>query len=192
MTAIGFTLQMSACVTGDLSRSDGRALQKAKAQTLLSILILRHQQSLDDGPSYTLTELRGLANAYRSGAEGEDAAMLWRREIVKHHRSSRLATFNRFRTEIMGMGDKRVSDYLAQILPKDGQVESIVTEHVDPVTRIWRSSDSARWAQIIAVCRSLTSTPRRWARQYPDRQPFSFARFGIDYPLMKRWCTRRL
>jgi hypothetical protein len=186
----GLALLLCGCAITSQPQSAGHALHKAKVAALVAVLALRYEQNLDDGPAYTLTELEGLNAANGLGPEGQDAATLWEQEIKRHYQNGRSTTLARLRREVSQMDDASLETYIKRILSGSNSAESNDAGRVINVRSVWFHTRTSRRAHIDAICRSLRSTPTRWARLYPDRRSFSFDRFGINHALLKRWCTR--
>ena len=148
------------------------------------------ESQMADGPDYFLTELRGMDAANKLGNEGKDASVLWEHEINRHYREGQQQALLAIHKEISTYDPKWIDSILAAYVP------NAVNRHwkgrkVNTPETGWglHHFKAARTAHIAADCKSLESTPEIWRQLYPEREPFTFIRFGIDEPLMRKWCA---
>ena len=143
-----------------------------------------------NGPGYTLTQLEGMIAAGARGAEGDDAAALWDREIKRHYRSDRRALSIALEDEVWDR-HSQIGHIIAEMPAPDG---ANAGSGDFPEGR-WRqaisffNSRAYRRAHDRAICASLRSTPRAWSSHYPRRAPFTFERFGIDAARNRTLCA---
>jgi hypothetical protein len=160
-------------------------------EAALIVLEREMEASLANGPGQSLTELEGLIAAYATGAEGGDAASLWRAEIRRQYRFRRRTMRVDLDEEVQGYDRARIGVIL-------GRRSSLLPDALPgPPDARWRMAVSFhntrayRLASMDALCASMRSTPRAWAARYPRRAPFTFQRFGIDAPRIAGICAAR-
>jgi hypothetical protein len=163
----------------------------AKIEAILSALGPELERDFQAGPPFSLTVLRGMAAANRLGPEGRDASRIWRDEINKHYRAHRSGTRLALGREVARLDGTSLDDVLALVLPESRNPQWHGTLNTGLVRYTVGDTQSVRRARIAAVCESLQSTPLRWSARYPQRQAFTFSRFGIDWAVLVRWCGVR-
>ena len=148
------------------------------------------KSQMADGPDYFLTELQGMAAAIKLGSEGKDASVLWEHEINRHYREGQQQALLAIHKEISTYDPKWIDSILAAYVPNAVNRHWKGRKVNNPETG-WglRDFNAARTAHFAADCKSLESTPEVWRQRYPEREPFTFKRFGIDEPLIPRWCA---
>ena len=145
-----------------------------------------------DGPDYFLSELQGMDAANKLGNEGKDASVLWEHEINRHYGEGKQQALLGIHKEISTYDPKWIDSILAAYVPNAVNRHWKGRKGNNPLTG-WglHDIDAARTAQIAADCKSLESTPKVWRQLYPEREPFTFKRFGNDEPLIRRSCASR-
>jgi hypothetical protein len=184
-------LLLASCVTKIGQFAPRYSSSTAKIAAILERATRELESQMADGPDYRLTELRGMDAANKLGSEGKDASILWEQEINRHYRERKAITLRDISQEIASYDAAYLASILAVYVP--GAVNSNWNES-DPAKPLlkWgiRYTQAYGRAHDAADCRSLETTPLAWHRLYPDRAPFTFERFGIDEPLIRRWCSK--
>ena len=182
-------LLLSSCVNTTSRFVVRYSTKEAKIAAILEQAGRELESQMADGPPYRLTELRGMDAANKLGSEGKDASALWEREINRHYRERKSATLRYLREEISSYGAKYIDSILGAYVPNALNRHWKGSKEPDQLAKWgWNLTDAYRTAHDSADCQSLASTPEAWHQLYPDREPFTFRRFGIDEPLVRTWC----
>lgn len=170
-----------------------RSARPRPADVAAAVLVLERQmeESLREGPAYSLTELEGLRAALALGEEGANAARLWDAEIRGHYLVRRRTMQVALEAEVRQYDRARIAVIL-------GRRRSLLPDapRGAPDER-WRTAVSFlntqtyRRGKMDALCAAMDSTPPAWRDLHPERAPFTFERFGIDAARIAAWCAAR-
>jgi hypothetical protein len=182
---------VSACSHGETEAPMPQA-PPTKADRAYTYMLPWVDEALAQGPAYGLSELQWMDRANRLGEEGKIASALFDDERKRHFRKRRGRILADLRTELGRMPDANLDDLLAVTRPHEaGDAElHLNNPHMKNWSLYWMEALHA--ALRATSCAAMATTPRAWARLYPDREPFAFERFkGSRAWLRYSYCPKQ-
>lgn len=167
---------LTACVHTAVPGGHGDHVRRSDVAAVVGQLRREMEATMVNGRSYSLTELEQMIAAHEL-EDGDDAVAVWDAELHRHYRARRRAMRTALRAEVETYDRARIA--------------AIIAARDERSRLTFLNSETNRRANLDALCDSLDSTPRAWARLYPGRARFTFRRFGIDTQAIRLRCAER-